>query len=151
MKKLLLPTLLLITPVASAEVSVLDELKSTPLTSYEAGRNQLATFVAAVNLFTKIEGKKQEFAFNLLEDESSLGLGISGFRPVRKVTKDECNSLFTKLGSLDVVSDLPTLIWPDLSPEQAKSIQSELFIQAKIIAKENHEFSVSCKKSLSEI
>nr|WP_016799728.1 hypothetical protein [Vibrio cyclitrophicus] len=59
--------------------------------------------------------------------------------------------MFIKLGALNVVSDLPTLIWPDLSKEQAKDIQSELFIQAKIIAKENHEFSITCKKSLAEI
>ncbi|MEZ8265360.1 hypothetical protein [Vibrio cyclitrophicus] len=150
MKKLVLSAMLVAAPVAAAEISVLEDLKSTPLTSYEAGRNQLATFTAAINLFTKLEGK-QKFTFNLLEDESTLGLEISGFQPVKKVTKDECNSLFIKLGALNVVPDLPTLIWPDLSKEQAKDIQSELFIQAKIIAKENHEFSITCKKSLAEI
>lgn len=140
----------MVAPATASDISVLDDLKSTPLTSYEAGRNQLATFTAAINLFAKLEGK-QEFSFSLLEDDSTLGLEVSGFKPVRKVTKDECNSLFTKLAALNIVSELPTLIWPDLSSEQAKSIQSELFIQAKIIAQENHEFSVSCKKSLAEI
>ncbi|NOH31737.1 hypothetical protein [Vibrio mediterranei] len=150
MKKLVLSVMLMVAPVAAAEISVLDDLKATPLTSYEAGRNQLATFTSAINLFTKLEGK-QEFTVNLLEGDSTLGLEVSGFQPVRKVTKDECNSLFTRLGALNIVSDLPTLLWPDLTPEQVKAIQSELFIQAKIIAKENHDFSITCKKSLAEI
>ncbi|OOE39966.1 hypothetical protein BZG06_15390 [Salinivibrio kushneri] len=150
MKKLVLSALLMATPVAATEISVLDDLKSTPLTAYQAGRNQLATLTGAINLFTKLEGK-QELAFKLLEDKSTLGLEVSGIRPVKKVTKDECESLFTKLGALNVVPVLPTLIWPDLSPDQAKAVQNELFIQAKLIAKENHEFSITCKRSLADI
>ncbi|HGS5379095.1 TPA: hypothetical protein ACMDQZ_003491 [Vibrio cholerae] len=150
MKKIVLSALLMAASVTATEISVLDDLKSTPLTAYEAGRNQLATFTAAINLLTKLKGK-QEFAFNLLEGESTLGLEVSGYMSVSKVTKEECNSSFTELGALNVVSDLPTLLWPDLSPEQAKAIQSELFIQFKIIAEENHEFSITCKKLLVEI
>ncbi len=150
MKKLMPAALLMAASTTAMEISVLDGLKSTPITAYEAGRNQLATFITAITLVNKLEGK-QEFALNLLEGESTLGLEVSGYKSVSQVTKEECNSLFTKLGALNVVSDLPKLLWPDLSPEQAKAIQSELFIQAKIIAKENHEFSITCKKSLAEI
>ncbi|EJI1394783.1 hypothetical protein ACVTP5_002927 [Vibrio parahaemolyticus] len=150
MNRLLMSAVLLVSPAMANDISVLDELKSTPLTSYEAGRNQLATFASAINLFTKLEGK-QEFSFNVIEDDSRLGVEISGFMPVRKVTQKECNAGFTKLSALNIVPDLPTLVWPNLSPSQVKSIQDELFIQVTIVAKENHEFSVSCRKTLAEI
>ncbi|EGQ8127645.1 hypothetical protein GUA36_23660 [Vibrio parahaemolyticus] len=150
MKKLLMLFALLSPATMANDISVIDDLKSTPLSSYEAGRNQLATFTSAVNLFSKLE-RKQEFTLRLIEENSSLGVEIAGFQKVRKVTQKECDALFTKLGTLNIIADLPTLIWPELTASQAKSIQNELFIQAKLIAKENHEFSVSCRKTLAEI
>ncbi|TOH24420.1 hypothetical protein CGI85_24795, partial [Vibrio parahaemolyticus] len=83
MNRFLMSAVLLVSPAMANDISVLDELKSTPLTSYEAGRNQLATFASAINLFTKLEGK-QEFSFNVIEEDSRLGVEISGFMPVRK-------------------------------------------------------------------
>ncbi len=150
MKKAIWLVMALCAPVMAEQVSVLDELKSTPLTSYEAGRNQLATLAAAVNLYGKFNGK-DDFRIELLEDESNLGIEVSATLPVRKVTQDECNTIFIALNKTNVISDIPALIWPGLSPEQVDTIKDELFIQAKLIAEENNEFATTCRKTLAEI
>ncbi|CCN72371.1 hypothetical protein [Vibrio nigripulchritudo] len=138
--------------VPTVHANVLNELKSTPLSAYDAGKNQLKSLVAAFNIAVKLDGKKRETPkFTVIEKESLLGVDIQGFERAKNVTEKYCLEQFGKLSSLGISSEVPQILWPSVSGEDSLKLQKELFVQVTIVAKENHNFKVSCSKTLAEI
>ncbi|WP_104398493.1 hypothetical protein [Vibrio penaeicida] len=151
-KLLMLSLAVSLSPSVLSQTNVLMELRSTPLSMYDAGKNQLKSLVAAVNLMAKMDRNKRDLPYlTVLEDGNRLGVDVQGYERAKKITDKFCNESFKKLSSLGISSDIPKILWPSLSESDALQIQKELFVQVTLVAKENHNFSVSCSKSLAEI
>lgn len=150
MKRRLFAGLLCIACAVPSYANVLADLKDKPLTSYQDGRNQLATLITAFNLGAKTRSNLH-YRLELLEESQRLGIGIINTDSAKNVTNMQCQLGFVKLAALGITAELPTLIWPDLTQEQAQDVRDELFIRYQIQANDGSGKSVECTKTLAEI
>lgn len=150
LRKIPLALFMVVSPLAfAADTSVINVLKSTPLTAYEAGKFKLESLALIVGIAQK--KKKDAINFNVIEKRGMLGVEIKTAESARNMSDSNCDNELKKLsGKLDV-NKIPGILWPNLVREQKIKVMSELFVTLTLEAEENNTFSISCTKTLSQL
>ncbi|OEE69813.1 hypothetical protein A1OO_03260 [Enterovibrio norvegicus FF-33] len=137
--------------MANNTVSVLDSLKSQPLTSYEAGKNLLTSFAMLMNTTKSFKKDDDMPYFEVLDESDQLGVEITLQQRTKKISNDFCNTRLSELNKFTAHANLPKILWPNLSEDEALDIKNELFIKLTLVAEENKNFKMSCSKRLNEL
>ena len=161
---------LMILPLYSS-ANVLEDLKDTPLSTYDFGKNQILTISNIINLFMMMSPENERITINVIEENNKLGINILEYEKASLITLKQCNKIFdtndidssdekkideflSKVGinsESELTKVVTKFIWPNITDEQIDKIQSELFVRHTVIAKENKNFKVSCSKLFSEV
>lgn len=127
---------------------VIDELKNTSASKYEVGVFKLA--MATSILTAKTKEKRYEVGdFDVLKftsgDEGNLlylQMNLEG--KAKYMNEKKCQDIQTHFYTSMNIKDLSKEIFPGLSAEQYKSLETKLVFRVKLVSRENSDFAVSC-------
>ncbi|MGF1702531.1 hypothetical protein L4D09_19740 [Photobacterium makurazakiensis] len=132
----------------NGEISMLDILKSTPVTSYEIGRLRLeiATKLSSQEVSGKrVKGTKFKVkGISLVEREDSLGMSISYIGKSKYVTNDYCKQLQAVTKERFRTDRMAKDLWPMLSDNKLKLVAEDLFVSTVLVDENNDQLFRQC-------
>jgi len=147
MKKIMFLTLLLVVTAANAG-PVLEKLKNTPATQYQVGIFQLEWLTFILKHQMKDEyAKGSSFKFSdvgIDKNEGSIYLRLSFIGNTKDVTNEQCSVIKEDYSRSFNLNELSNKIWPGLTEDDYKALESEFSMKMELISRDNKNFSVSC-------